>query len=161
MNTLSFFRPKPSPELLYSKLFNEDTFYDAFVKDLNNCLHEAIIESPFITRRRLLMILPVLEKLKKRGVRLSINTRDPRECEDEYWRNEAMDAVSALQHAGIYVLYTAGHHRKLAILDRNILWEGSLNILSQNNSSEIMRRIESVTLAWQMAKFTKLDTHVR
>lgn len=150
-------RPKPSPELLYSKLFNEDTFYDAFVKDLNKCLHEAIIESPFVTRRRLMIILPVLEKLKKRGVRLIINTRDPRECEDEYWRNEAMDAIATLQHAGIHVLYTAGHHRKLAILDRAILWEGSLNILSQGRSSEVMRRTESTSLAWQMARFVQLD----
>jgi hypothetical protein len=59
------------------------------------------------------------------------------------------------------VLYTAGHHRKLAILDRSILWEGSLNILSQNSSSEIMRRIQSAELAWQMAHFTKLDAHLR
>ncbi len=160
MNALSLFRSKPSPELLYSKLFNEDTFYDAFVKDLNKCLHEAVIESPFVTRRRLQIILPVLVKLKKRGVRLTINTRDPRECDDEYWRAEAADAISSLQHAGIHVLYNIGHHRKLAILDRNILWEGSLNILSQNNSSEVMRRIESSELAWQMTKFTKLDAHV-
>ena len=29
------------------------------------------------------------------------------------------------------------HHRKLAILDRKVLWEGSLNILSQTRSREI------------------------
>ena len=108
----------------------------------------------------MIIILPVLEKLKKRGVRLTINTRDPRECEDEYWRHEAMDAIATLQHAGICVLYTAGHHRKLAIFDRNILWEREINILSQSKSSEVMRRIESAELAWQMAHFTKLDTHL-
>lgn len=154
-------RPKLPPELRYSRLFNEDTFYDAFVKDLNNCLNEAIIESPFVTHRRLIIILPVLEKLKKRGVRLTINTRDPRECEENYWRHEAMDAIATLQHAGIHVIYTVGHHRKLAIVDRNILWEGSLNILSQSKSSEVMRRIESPELAWQMAHFTKLDARSR
>jgi hypothetical protein len=66
---------KLSPELQYSRLFNEDTFYDAFVKDLNNCLNEAIIESPFVTNRRLMIILPVLEKLKNRGNRHSTTRR--------------------------------------------------------------------------------------
>jgi hypothetical protein len=62
-----------------------------------------------------------------------------------------------LQHMGVQVLYTGYHHRKLAILDRAILYEGSLNILSQNKSSEVMRRIESVSLAWQMVRFTGID----
>ena len=37
------------------------------------------------------------------------------------------------------------------------LYEGSLNILSQNDSCEIMRRIESTQLAWQMARFIGVD----
>jgi hypothetical protein len=58
---------------------------------------------------------------------------------------------------GIQVLYTGNHHRKVAILDRSILYEGSLNILSQNNSSEVTRRIESVPIAWQMVRFIGID----
>jgi phosphatidylserine/phosphatidylglycerophosphate/cardiolipin synthase-like enzyme len=157
MKGLFLSRPKPSPELLYSKLFNEGSFHEAFLKDLNKCLHEAIIESPFITHRRLSTILPTLEKLKQRGVRVTINTRDPLEHDNEFMRLEAVEAISNLQHAGIHVLLTGGHHRKLAIIDRSILWEGSLNILSQNNSCEVMRRIESAALAWQMARFIKVD----
>ena len=55
------------------------------------------------------------------------------------------------------VLYTVKHHRKLAIIDEEILWEGSLNILSQGDSCEIMRRTFSDSLALQMLHFTKLD----
>ena len=72
-------------------------------------------------------------------------------------REEAHRAVASLQHYGIQVIYIQGHHRKLAIIDRQILYEGSLNILSQNNSREIMRRIESRELAWQMARFVDID----
>jgi len=102
------------------------------------------------------MFLPVLQKLKTRGVRIVINTRDPSE-HDNYLCSEATQAVAVLQHFGVQVIYTESHHRKLAIIDRNILWEGSLNVLSQNNSREVMRRIESTSLAWQMVRFTKLD----
>ena len=148
-----------SPDLLDSKLYDEKTFYPAFIKDLNNCGGELIVESPFITRRRLQYLLPTLQKLKARKVRIIINTKDPYEL-DEDRRNEAYRSVASLQHKGVQVIYTHGHHRKLAIIDRSILYEGSLNILSQNRSSEIMRRTESVRLAWQTIKFVRLEDHL-
>ena len=154
-------RPTAPTDLLTSALYDENTFYAKFEKDLQKCGSEVIIESPFITGRRLKALLPTLEKLHARHVRVVINTRNPEDHEDEYMSSEARYSVAKLQHLGIHVLYTVGHHRKLAILDRKILYEGSLNILSQNNSSEVMRRIESVQLAWQMAKFVKVDRFVR
>jgi phosphatidylserine/phosphatidylglycerophosphate/cardiolipin synthase-like enzyme len=147
----------PPTSLLTSKLFNEHTFYPKFLKDLNNCQKELIIECPFITNKRLGILLPTFEKLKKRGVRIAINTRDPEDHGCEYMRSEAVRALSTLHRIGIQVIYTDNHHRKLAILDRHILWEGSLNILSQNNSSELMRRIESVQLSWEMIRYLDLD----
>ena len=149
-------RPNPT-ELLSSKLFNEETFYGKFLKDISNCQSELIIECPFVTNRRLTALLPTLRKLKSRGVRITVNTRDPDEESKDYWRSEATSALATLQRYGIQVLFTDSHHRKLAIIDRHILYEGSLNILSQNNSSEVMRRIESVQLSWQMIRYLNLD----
>lgn len=149
---------KPA-DLLSSKLFNEETFYQAFQKDLNKTGYEVVIESPFITNRRLTLLLPTLQKLKDRRVRVVINTRDPQELDDGYHRSDAHEAIAKLQRVGIQVLYTTGHHRKIVIIDRQILYEGSLNVLSQNDSCEIMRRIESSSLAWQMARFIKIDKY--
>jgi phosphatidylserine/phosphatidylglycerophosphate/cardiolipin synthase-like enzyme len=146
-----------TPDLLDSKLLNEDTFYPTFIKDLNNCLSEVVIESPFVTNRRLGQLLPVLEKLKARKVRIIINTRDPRSHDEGYHRDDAHSALSKLQHMGVHVTYTQNHHRKLAVIDRSIFYEGSLNILSQSNSAEMMRRIESTALAWEMTRFINLD----
>lgn len=145
-----------SPDLPGSKLFDDKTFFPAFLKDLNDCGSELIIECPFVTRRRLTYLLPTLQKLKDRKVRIIINTKNPHELDEER-RDEAYRAVASLQYKGIQVVYTHGHHRKLAIIDRSILYEGSLNILSQNRSTEIMRRTESVQLAWQMVKFVGLN----
>lgn len=147
-------------DLLTSKLLNEDTFYPVFLKDLSKCQSEVIIESPFITSRRLAQLLPVLKKLKARRVRVVINTRDPNENDEVHWRNEVHQTIAHLQRIGVQILYTGGHHRKLAILDRKVLYEGSLNVLSQNRSSEVMRRVESVQLAWEMIRFTKLDQYL-
>ena len=133
---LAIFGVKNSPvDLLSSKLLNEETFYPVFLKDLKRCKSEVIIECPFVTTRRLNQLSPTLEKLKARRVRIVINTRDPQTNDDEYRKTDSHDALSKLQHLGIHVLYTKNHHRKLAIIDRTILYEGSLNVLSQYNSS--------------------------
>lgn len=144
-------------DLIGSKLFSDGNFYPTFQKDLQKCQRELIIESPFITQRRLATLSPILQKLKNKGVKVIVNTRDPLECDEEYMRGDATRAISILQHMGVQVLFTGKHHRKLAILDRTVLWEGSLNILSQNDSCEIMRRIESTQLAWQMTRFIAID----
>lgn len=151
-----FNRTTPT-DLLTSKLHDQDSFYPAFMKDLGRCKHEVLIESPFLTRRRSSLLMPVIKKLKSRRVKIIVNTRDPLNCDAEHMRDEALGVISELQHLGVQVLYTDNHHRKLAILDRQILWEGSLNILSQNDSCEVMRRIESTHLAWQMARFIGID----
>jgi hypothetical protein len=155
-----FFKRVASADLTGSQLYDQDNFYAAFLKDLNKCQHEVIIESPFITRRRFEMLLPIIEKLKKRRVRIVINTRNPLEGDEDHMRDGSLRAIARLQHIGVQVLFTGGHHRKLAILDRQILWEGSLNILSQNDSCEMMRRINSVQLAWQMTRFTGIDKFI-
>lgn len=153
--------PRLSINTQASELYDESTFYDTFLRDLRQCQHEVIIESPFVTTRRLATLLPTLKKLKDQHTRVIINTRDPEEHESEYMRLQAHSAISQLQHIGIHVLYTVGHHRKLAIIDRSILFEGSLNILSQNDSCEVMRRVESTELAWQMARFIKVDSFIQ
>src|SRR4051812_41365173 len=153
-------RKTSAPELLTSELLNEETFYPAFTKDLKSCQSELLIECPFVTNRRLGQLLPTLQKLKEQKVRIVINTRDPQTNDDEDRRDDTHRAISKLQHIGVHVLYTGGHHRKLVVIDRKVLYEGSLNVLSQNSSSEIMRRIESVSLAWQMVRFVGLDKYL-
>jgi len=143
--------------LLASQLYNEQTFYKAFERDLLRCTEEVVIESPFITVRRANILRPILQKLTAHRVRVVINTRHPQE-HDERFEFEAMESIALFQQLGVEVLFTGGHHRKLAILDRRVLYEGSLNILSQNDSCEVMRRIESGSLARQMIVFAKLGS---
>ena len=143
-----------------SALFDNNTFYKAFERDLRHARQSVIIESPFITRRRMENLLPLLTGLRHKGVRIVVNTRNPEEHNEEY-AIQAEDAVAAMQDMGIKVLYTVKHHRKLAIIDEEVLWEGSLNILSQGDSCEIMRRTVSNSLAWQMILFTKLCNQIR
>ncbi len=137
--------------IITSKLYDQDSFYDSFVRDLGRARTLVVIESPFITQRRVDTLLPVLRKLYRHGVTIIVNTK-PIEEHDAMMADQAMWAISELQDIGVKVLMTVGHHRKIAIVD-DVLWEGSLNILSQNDSCELMRRISSASLTQEMLAF--------
>lgn len=143
-------------ELTNSNLFSQDNFYDAFMGDLRRARTRVIIESPFLTMKRLRTLMPVLKALRARGVRVVVNTK-PYEEHDQSLYEQSVSVIAALQNIGVTVLMTVGHHRKLAIIDEDILWEGSLNILSQYDICEFMRRMQSKTLVTQMEIFVKIN----
>ena len=143
--------------LLTSQLHDEKTFYQNFLKELEKCESEVIIESPYITSERMGTFDRIFEKLLQKGVKIYIITRDPRE-HDENLEIQSEREITNFECIGVQVFLIFGnHHRKLAIIDRKVLWEGSLNILSQTKSREIMRRIEDKELTQEMLDFTKLE----
>lgn len=142
-----------------SSLYDETTFYQTYLKDLSNCKKEVIIESTYITHRRFKTFDRIFEKLLEKGIKIYIITRDPRE-HNESLEIQSEEAITQLEIMGVQVLLCTGnHHRKLAIIDKKILWEGSLNILSQTQSREIMRRIENKDLSLEMFHFLNLKKY--
>lgn len=138
-----------------SGLYDETTFYAQFRQDLLRSTSEAVIESPFIAAERARTLYPIFQILIDRGVRVFVVTRDPSE-HSEMMEKQSEAEIQRFEELGVQVLLCTGnHHRKLAILDRQILWEGSLNILSQHKSREIMRRIDDKKAVIEMFNFLK------
>lgn len=159
MPNFNFFQSSKR-NLITSKLFDEKTFYKAFIRDLSKAKREVIIESPYITRRRMNILWPIFDRIHLKEVKIYVITRDPREHDGDM-KNQSESEITNFEACGVQTLICAGnHHRKLAIIDRKILWEGSLNILSQSNSREIMRRIQGVRSAEEMFNFLKLGRYI-
>jgi phosphatidylserine/phosphatidylglycerophosphate/cardiolipin synthase-like enzyme len=154
------FKSRQPVDSRLSQLYDQHTFDAAFMNDLRNCNSSLLIESPFIRLNRISTLLPFLTKLQKRGIHIIINTRNPLEHDLDY-QQQAEQAIAMLQDLGVLVLYTVKHHRKLAIIDRTISWEGSLNILSYYDSCEIMRRNVSALEAEILLNFIGMQENFR
>ncbi len=139
------------------ELFNEKTFYPTFVKELLEAEKEVIIYSPYISKFRSEFFNSTLKKLKKRNIAVFIFTR-PIEEHEYFMRSEIKIALNDYKEMGANIFYLKGSiHEKLAIIDRKILWEGSLNILSQRSSRELMRRISNEDSAKQMMSYLGIN----
>lgn len=138
-------------------LYNEKTFYRTFVNDLLKAEKEVVIYSPFISKFRSEFFKNTFEKLKRRNIAVFIFTR-PLEEHEYLMRNEIKAALGDYEEFGASIIEVPGFiHAKTAIIDRNILWDGSLNILSQRQSQEIMRRTEDKDMAKQVMDYLGLS----
>lgn len=153
------FRLKPNFRTSVSRLYDQDTFDKQFLRDIKRANDSVLIESPFIRLSRIDSLIPILTKLRRRGVSVVINTRSPDEHDMEY-EFQATAAVTILQELGVRVLFTVKHHRKIAVVDREIFYEGSLNILSYYDSCEIMRRTVSASEAETLINFIGVSRYL-
>lgn len=145
-----------SSALLGSKLYDEDSFYDSFARDVSNAKQSVLVESPYLTERRVRQFSKLLKRKVKEGVEIVLYTRNPRH-HDKILEVQAWKALEILKDSGVRIFMCDDmRHRKLSIIDDEVLWEGSLNIFSQNESCEIMRRSISKELCDQMRMFIKL-----
>lgn len=139
-----------------SKLYNQTSFYSALANDMLKAKEEIIIYSPFVSKHRADMFNRLLLKLKDTNVSVFIFTRPLREYAPSQ-RNEITEILGQYEETGATIYYLSGYiHEKVAIIDREILWEGSLNILSQRSSREMMRRITDKDSAEQVIRHLRL-----
>jgi hypothetical protein len=78
-----------------------------------------------------------LSKLKPRigsGLRVTVHTRPGRRPDDER-------QISALEAAGCTVIQRERMHEKVLIVDDEVLWHGSLNLLAGTGPTDLMMRI--------------------
>jgi superfamily I DNA and/or RNA helicase len=143
-----------------SKLFDESDFYPSLMRDLLTAEKEVVIDSPFIGVERMRFMMPIFQYLREKNIRVFVLTRKPSEHNDSM-KQEAEKVVAELENIGVVVLMFRGQiHRKIAVIDRRIVWEGSLNILSQRDSKESMRRFDGKETANQVMSFLKLDKNI-
>jgi len=135
-----------------SQSYAADEFWQKFTADLERAKAHVVIQSPYLHGRRLAYLAKCLRELTARGVVVCVYIQRPTNWhrpENElspdalYSRQELKVGIQLLQSWNIHVNLRPKIHGKLATIDEQILWEGSLNILSHHDAPENMRRLES------------------
>jgi hypothetical protein len=115
----------------------EKDFWTIFFKDLEKCISSLEIVSPFIKRVTRTDLKEKFERLRQRSVKITVYSRPVRK-----YNQECNVALKEFEQLNIEIKRIEKIHHKIAIIDNAIWWEGSLNILSFNETGEHMRRFE-------------------
>ncbi len=137
-------------------LYTDKNFWPAFLRDIQNCEKSLIILSPFIAVKRAGKLFDYLRVLVNKGVEVTIYTRPPTE-QTGVLGEQSEETIKQLSKIGVKVTQRKNMHQKIALIDNQIVWEGSLNILSHSKTGEQMRRHEGENVANEVIRNLELD----
>jgi hypothetical protein len=85
------------------------------------------------------MFMDYFTAVIERGVEIRVYTRPINQQVSEM-ASQSEIVVRQFRSIGVNVIERRNMHQKVAIIDNDVAWEGSLNILSHRDSGEQMRR---------------------
>jgi len=135
---------KPNEEYFFDK----DNYYKMFREDLINARNEVIISSPYISSSGTERLIRDLISMSNRSVSVKLITYPA-----EYYSDDIKERIellhSKLTVSGILIQYTEHISSKFAIIDREILWYGSMNLVSNIKDDDDEMRIvnKDITLS--------------
>lgn len=143
--------PRISVESFKSGIFDGRDFTRSAYFDIDQAKESVIILSAFITPQRVGEIGDLLRKKVGEGVKVRCVTR-PANRNGMIPQEQGESAIRALEGIGVGVDLRNNMHEKVILIDRRIVWMGSLNPLSHTDkTSEIMTRVDDVGMAKSLA----------
>jgi phosphatidylserine/phosphatidylglycerophosphate/cardiolipin synthase-like enzyme len=115
---------------------DERGFYETFSGHLNQAIHSIWIWAPWTTPRRVKSLLPVLADAVDRGVRVRLFVRDP--GDSLQGRPDYQRYLAELRLVLDTVVEVNVMHQKIVVIDEKTVLLGSLNVLSQSWTREVM-----------------------
>lgn len=124
----------------------EDQFLERFRADISGAEREVIVLSPFLSKNRASQYYAAFAATVGRGVNVTVYAR-PKWEQPGTLVDHFNPVKRRLEAAGVAFATRQGMHEKVGLIDRAVLWHGSLNPLSHSRTRESMLRIESAAVA--------------
>ncbi|MDR1589642.1 MAG: DEAD/DEAH box helicase family protein [Oscillospiraceae bacterium] len=130
-------------------IFDGKNFYAPFSQDISGIAREALIISPFMKRARVAGMLKLLAEPLSQKAMITIITRPPEnyKLSDQ---PEIAALISELKEAGVAAITKNNIYQKYAVLDKAVVWYGSINFLSFGRSEESIMRFENADIAGEL-----------
>lgn len=140
-------------------IFDQSSFLPVLSHDMEQARKEILIVSPYLSKGRVSQVkrlfLPCIAKNK---TDIIVFTRPP-ESFAEGSRFKIADLANELKSIGVKVIMRERIHQKFAIIDRRIVWYGSINLLSYGKSEETMMRFENGEIAEELLLSIEKDIY--
>jgi len=138
------------------ELYTERNFWAQFLNDIKIVKQRLIILSPFVSIRRSGIFMDSFKAIVGRGVDITVYTRPTNQQVGEM-ANQSDVVLNQFRSIGISVIERRNMHQKVAIIDNDIAWEGSLNILSHRDTGEQMRRFTGQSAIEEISRNLELS----
>ena len=130
-------------------IFDSDTYCQTYEKDLLGATKEIIISSPTLGRSKVRHLIHILKERQEDGVMVAVLTWHPEIYVHGKDENRT-ELISLMRNSGFHIELVKANCRRFAIIDNDIVWYGSMNLLSKDNVEDNIMRIASKDIAAEL-----------
>ena len=134
-------------------IYDIESYAEIYWRDIEEAISDVIISSPRLNNQKVNHLIALLGKRQELGVKVTIITWHPDAY--KYGRDDVrMELMERLRKAGFEIRLVEESCEHYAVIDRNIVWYGSMNLLSKEDAEDNLMRVCSKDIAAELLEMT-------
>ena len=147
------FDENPVEKQAVNAIFDSDTYGPVYERDLKEAVKDIVISSSTLGKRKVMRMLSLLKERQEAGVQITIVTWHP----DAYMfgrEEHRIELMETLRDAGFNIMLVEDNCEHYAVIDDEIVWYGSMNLLSKDDVEDNIMRVVSKRISAELLEMT-------
>ena len=134
-------------------IYDIENYAETYWKDLEEANSAVVVSSPRLNNQKVDRIINLLGKRRELGVKVTIVTWHPDAY--KYGKDDVrMELMERLRKAGFEIRLVEESCEHYAVIDNEIVWYGSVNLLSKEDAEDNLMRVCSKDIAAELFEMT-------
>lgn len=134
-------------------IYDIENYAETYWKDLEEANSAVVVSSPRLNNQKVDRIINMLGKRRELGVKVTIVTWHPDAY--KYGKDDVrMGLMERLRKAGFEIRLVEESCEHYAVIDNEIVWYGSVNLLSKEDAEDNLMRVCSKDIAAELLEMT-------
>lgn len=134
-------------------IYDIENYAETYWKDLEEANSAVVVSSPRLNNQKVDRIINMLGKRRELGVEVTIVTWHPDAY--KYGKDDVrMELIERLRKAGFEIRLVEETCEHYAVIDNEIVWYGSVNLLSKEDAEDNLMRVCSKDIAAELLEMT-------
>ena len=134
-------------------IYDIENYAETYWKDLEEANSAVVVSSPRLNNQKVDRFIKILGKRRELGVKVTIVTWHPDAY--KYGKDDVrMELMERLRKAGFEIRLVEESCEHYAVIDNEIVWYGSVNLLSKEDAEDNLMRVCSKDIAAELLEMT-------
>ena len=134
-------------------IYDIENYAETYWKDIEEANSAVVVSSPRLNNQKVDRIINMLGKRRELGVKVTIVTWHPDAY--KYGKDDVrMELMERLRKAGFEIRLVEESCEHYAVIDNEIVWYGSVNLLSKEDAEDNLMRVCSKDIAAELLEMT-------
>ncbi len=134
-------------------IYDKKSYQEVYLKDLMESNKNVIISSPGINERKVKQLIALIQKRQEAGISVMVLTLSPGSYPEKRI-DKTRELIRQLVEVGIKIIERSVMHEHYAVIDEEIVWYGSMNLLSREKEDDNLMRVLSREIAQELREIS-------